>query len=102
MSDEDHNRDIYDDLPGEHPIPKPVDEYLILAPYPRDLECEHRDVLEDRSLDPCHQTAQWVTIRPFGSGDTRTKYCDEHIDARPESWLEMMRDDRIFGGGSDE
>lgn len=87
--------DIYDDLPGEGPVPKTKDESWKVEPYTRTdvtLECEHRDVLDDRSLDPCHNDAVWVVTVPFENAETRTRYCDEHIEGCFESWLTNRRE----------
>lgn len=69
------------------------DEYLILEPFDRELECEHRDVLGDGSLDPCHNEAAWTTRTPMWSDETRTRRCAEHIMTELQRWVESREAD---------
>lgn len=89
-------RDIYDDITPDdsHPVPAPSDDWLKIEPSDRPLECEHREPDGNGGLILCENPALWATVVPFGSGASRTRYCDEHIDGRIESWMRRMREDR--------
>jgi hypothetical protein len=60
---------------------------LKLETFGRDLECEHRDVLEDKSLDPCTQEAEYaITTADYGE-PTRVRYCPSHVWNGVQQWM---------------
>lgn len=57
------------------------------------LDCEHRDVLDDGSLDPCSNPAAFaVTTADYGA-PTRTRYCSVHLWDAITGWIERGDDD---------
>jgi hypothetical protein len=70
----------FSDLPLENGDAK-------LEKFDRDLECEHRDTLDDGSLEPCHIEAEWaITTADFGD-PSRVRYCSHHIWNGVENWM---------------
>lgn len=61
------------------------DDFFLVQPFDRDLECEHRDVKEDGSLEPCKLEADFAVVTPMWSDVTRTRRCSVHI------WNEVER-----------
>lgn len=55
------------------------DDFWLVEPFSRDLECEHRDVNDDGSLDPCHLEADYAVSTPMEDDLTRTRYCSIHV-----------------------
>lgn len=57
------------------------------------LECEHRDVLDDGSLDPCQNDAAFaITTADFGQ-PSRVRYCEIHLWNGITGWIERGESD---------
>ena len=61
----------------------------------RDVECEHRDVLDDGSLEPCAIEAEFAMTTADHGAWTRTRYCSIHIWNALKAYIER-------GGGGAE
>lgn len=69
------------------------EEYWYVEKYDRDLECEHRDVLDDGTLEPCTLEAEYIAQVPMFGATSRTRYCSIHLWDSIERWIEGVDDD---------
>jgi hypothetical protein len=74
------------------------DDFLLMERYDRDLECQHRDVNDDGSLDPCHLEADYAINTPMENDVTRARYCSIHVWDALERYLAKDAD----GSDTDE
>lgn len=68
------------------------DDFWLVKKYDRDLECEHRDVMEDGALDPCTLEAEFAVNTPMEDDVTRSRFCSIHIWDSIERYLAVGSD----------
>lgn len=60
---------------------------LLVEKFYRDLDCEHRDVIDQSELNPCQLEAEFA-ITTARYGISRTRYCSIHVWNGLETYFE--------------